>query len=254
MIISQVYGGGGGTGATYTNDFVELYNTTDQDIDITDWSIQYYSATGTAASVFVFPASTTIKKYCHYLIQCAGGNVGSTLQAPDASTTLIAMSASSGKVVLYNKSTAQTLADATNLTSVTGNAAYVDYVPYGATSTPVFGSSTVNLTATTSAIRKYSGGFVYTLNIGNDFEVTTPFPRNSDFTTQVVLPVTNLSVSASDGVIRITAEAGKIIELYNAVGQKLLAKQTISGLNSIPVADKGLVIVKIGNQIAKVVL
>ena len=26
LVISQVYGGGGNTGATYTNDFVEIYN------------------------------------------------------------------------------------------------------------------------------------------------------------------------------------------------------------------------------------
>ncbi len=29
LVISEVYGGGGNTGATYNNDFVELYNPTD---------------------------------------------------------------------------------------------------------------------------------------------------------------------------------------------------------------------------------
>ena len=64
----------------------------------------------------------------------------------------------------------------------------------------------------------------------------------------------SLSVSASDGLIRFTAESGRVIELYNAVGQKLLIKQTVDGLNSIPVSAKGLVVLKMGNQIAKVVL
>ncbi|MEI6554144.1 MAG: lamin tail domain-containing protein [Paludibacter sp.] len=64
----------------------------------------------------------------------------------------------------------------------------------------------------------------------------------------------SLSVSASDGIIRFTAESGQVMELYNAVGQKLLIKTTTAGLNSIPVAVKGLVVVKVGNQIAKVVL
>ena len=254
VIITQVYGGGGNTGATYINDFIELYNTTPANIDISGWSVQYYAATGTSASVYAFPTNTIIPANNHFLIQCgSGGSVGTALPTADASCSLN-MSTTAGKVVLYNVSTAQTLADATTLTSVTGKAAYVDYVPYGSTSTPVFGSFTVNLSATTAAIRKYSAGFVYTSNIGNDFSVATPNPRNSSIATQLIYPVLTFTVSASDGVIRFTAESGRTIELYNAVGQKLLIKQTVDGLNSIPVSAKGLVVLKMGNQITKVVL
>ena len=32
IVISQVYGGGGNAGATYTHDFIELYNPTDKDV------------------------------------------------------------------------------------------------------------------------------------------------------------------------------------------------------------------------------
>ena len=47
ITISQVYGGGGNSGATYTNDYVELYNPTTATVTITGWSLQYSAATGT---------------------------------------------------------------------------------------------------------------------------------------------------------------------------------------------------------------
>ncbi len=47
VVISQVYGGGGNSGAPYTNDFVELYNRGASAVSLAGWSIQYTSATGT---------------------------------------------------------------------------------------------------------------------------------------------------------------------------------------------------------------
>ena len=46
VTISQLYGGGGNTGATYSHDYVELYNPHTTPFDLTGWSIQYGSATG----------------------------------------------------------------------------------------------------------------------------------------------------------------------------------------------------------------
>jgi hypothetical protein len=46
VVISQVYGGGGNTGATHTNDFIELYNTTSAPVSLSGWTVQYASATG----------------------------------------------------------------------------------------------------------------------------------------------------------------------------------------------------------------
>ena len=62
--ISQVYGGGGNTGATYTNDFVELFNAGAASVDISGWSVQYASASGPSGTgnwtVAAIPASTTL--------------------------------------------------------------------------------------------------------------------------------------------------------------------------------------------------
>jgi len=44
IVISQVYGGGGNSGATYTNDFVELFNRGTTAVSLNGMSIQYASA------------------------------------------------------------------------------------------------------------------------------------------------------------------------------------------------------------------
>ena len=49
--VSQVYGGGGNAGATYTNDFIELFNAGAGSINLSGWSVQYASATGTSWQV-----------------------------------------------------------------------------------------------------------------------------------------------------------------------------------------------------------
>ena len=51
IVISQVYGGGGNTGATYKNDFIELFNAGGESVNITGWSVQYASAAGTTWAV-----------------------------------------------------------------------------------------------------------------------------------------------------------------------------------------------------------
>ena len=51
VVISEVYGGGGNTGAPYRNDFIELYNHGAASVDLSTWSVQYASATGTSWAV-----------------------------------------------------------------------------------------------------------------------------------------------------------------------------------------------------------
>ena len=67
VVISQVYGGGGNSGATFKNDFIELFNRGSADVDLAGWSVQYASATGTSWAAT--PLSGTIKPGQHYLVQ-----------------------------------------------------------------------------------------------------------------------------------------------------------------------------------------
>lgn len=39
IVISQVYGGGGNSGATYTNDFIELFNRGISPVSLAGWSV-----------------------------------------------------------------------------------------------------------------------------------------------------------------------------------------------------------------------
>ena len=48
VVVSQVFAGGGNAGATYTNDFVELFNRGASAVDLTGWTVQYASASSTS--------------------------------------------------------------------------------------------------------------------------------------------------------------------------------------------------------------
>jgi predicted extracellular nuclease len=94
IVISQVYGGGGNSGATLTNDFIELHNAGGASVDVTGWSVQYASASGTTWQVTTLRG--TIEPGGYYLVQEAKGNGGTQpLPAPDA-TGSIAMACRAG--------------------------------------------------------------------------------------------------------------------------------------------------------------
>ncbi len=41
VVISQVYGAGGNSGASFQNDFIELFNRGNATVDLTGWAVQY---------------------------------------------------------------------------------------------------------------------------------------------------------------------------------------------------------------------
>jgi predicted extracellular nuclease len=172
IVISQVYGGGGNSGAVYTNDFVELHNVGDCDVNVTGWYLQYASATGTT---WGSPTALTgvIKPGQFYLIQEAQGTGGTTpLPTPDAIGT-IPMSATNGKVAL---ATVSSLTGACPL-----GATVVDFVGFGTTPNCFegVGPTGTALTNSTSATRK-GGGCQDTDQNNADFDPpAAPTPRNS---------------------------------------------------------------------------
>ncbi len=170
VVVSEVYGGGGNSGATLTNDFIELYNRTASPIDLTGWSVQYASAGGTSWQVTSLSGSIPAGK--NYLVQEAAGSGGTTtLPAPDA-TGSIPMSATSGKVALVSSASALSGACPTG-------GGIIDFVGYGATASCFEGSGpTAGLSNTTSALRN-GGGATDTDNNASDFTVGTPDPHAS---------------------------------------------------------------------------
>jgi uncharacterized protein len=168
VVISQVYGGGGNSGATLKNDFIELYNRGTTDVDLGAWSVQYASTTGTSWQRTNLTGSIAAGGY--YLVQEDHGTGGTVdLPTPDATGT-IAMAAGAGKVALVQSQT--TIANGTSCPAST-----VDLVGYG-TSTNCFETGpTANLSNTTAALRKGNGA-TDTDNNSADFTVGAPNPRN----------------------------------------------------------------------------
>lgn len=170
IVISQVYGGGGNAGATWKNDFVELFNRGTTAIDVSTWSVQYAATGGTSwqrtnLSGLIAPGH-------YYLVQEVAGAGGTVnLPTPDAVGT-IAMAAGAGKVALVNVSTALS-------GSCPVGATIVDFVGYGTTTNCFEGSGpTAPLTNTTAALRANSG-CTDTDNNSSDFATGAPNPRNT---------------------------------------------------------------------------
>ncbi len=170
VTVSQVYGGGGNTGAPYNHDFIELYNHGTAAVTVTGWTVQYASATGSSWSTTALSGS--IAPGHHYLVQESAGTVGAALPTPDASGT-IAMSATAGKVALVTTTTALTCS--TGCATASG---VHDFVGYGTTASSAEGSPTGNLSNTTAALRNGAGA-ADTDHNSTDFTVGAALPRNS---------------------------------------------------------------------------
>lgn len=125
VVITEVYGGGGNSGAPYANDYIELTNLGTSAIDVTGWSVQYASAAGTTWTNKI-DLTGSVAPGAAYLIQGAsGGANGQALPTPDV-TGGINLSATAGKVALV--STTAPLTCGGSCASATG---VVDFVGFG---------------------------------------------------------------------------------------------------------------------------
>jgi len=172
--ISQVYAGGGNSGATYTNDFIEIFNEDVNPVDVTGWSVQYNSAgstTGNWQMTPICPVGPCVILPGHYfLVEEAAGNSGTTaLPVPNA-VGAINMGASSGKVALMNFAVAIS-------GQCPAGGTFVDLVGYGSANCSE-GSPAPGLGNTAAAIRRGNGCQDTDVNAG-DFVSTGPIPRNS---------------------------------------------------------------------------
>jgi hypothetical protein len=63
-----------------------------------------------------------------------------------------------------------------------------------------------------------------------------------------------LNLRVVGGGIVFDAVADQLVEVYNAVGQRIKSTVTVDGLNTVAVGNKGVILVKVGAQIQKVIL
>jgi DNA/RNA endonuclease G (NUC1) len=178
VVISQVYGGGGNSGATLKYDFVELHNTSSTTASLAGWSLQYASTTGTTWNNRV-NLSGSIPPGGFFLVQLQGGTSGTVdLPTPDlvanSTTGNINMAGAAGKIALVRTTT--------QLPSVAcpTSSDIVDLVGFGNGTNCFEGTvgPTLSLSVTNAAIRNGDGCTDLNDN-RNDFTIATAAPRNS---------------------------------------------------------------------------
>ncbi|WP_298750344.1 ExeM/NucH family extracellular endonuclease [uncultured Serinicoccus sp.] len=156
LVIDEVYGGGGNSGAVYTHDFVELVNSTEASIDLDGYAVSYYSSSGNLGDSC--DLTGTVEPGASFLVQQNPGSGGTTpLPDPDIECGA-SMSGSNGIVEL-------TLDDEV-----------VDLVGYGSATRFEGSAAAPGLSNTTSASRTDA---VDTDDNAADFTQGEPTPNGS---------------------------------------------------------------------------
>lgn len=171
VVIAEVYGGGGNSGAVYDADYVVLHNTSASSVTIDGWSLQYGSAAGSTWNNRI-TLSGMIAPGAHFLIRThnpAGNASGDPVPMPDQVGTNINMGGS-GKIALVSNS--DPLAGACPL----DDADLVDFVGFG-TATCYEGSAAAPAGSNSTALIRTA--CQDTDDNRADFTVGTPTPRSS---------------------------------------------------------------------------
>jgi len=185
IVVSQVYGGGGNSGAPFTHDFIELFNRGTSPASVDGWSLQYTSATGTgnfgSATNLITPLPTTTLAPGQYLLvqEATNAAVGAPLPTPDVTDdTPIAMAAGAGKVALVNTTTPLGCNGGSTPCPPAALAQIVDLVGYG-NANFFEGAGPAPAPSNTTAAIRGAGGCTDTDQNGTDFATAVPAPRNT---------------------------------------------------------------------------
>ena len=157
VVINEVYGGGGNKGAEFDSDFVELYNPTDQPIDVTGWKIEQRAVNNNVGNTHtltgVVPAKST------FLITSTPGSNGDAITDSDDTTATFNFSGKGAIAVLLD-----------------ANNTEVDLLGWGGASRAE-GTAAAG-TANATSIQRTTLG-VDTDNNAADFVVAAPTPSGS---------------------------------------------------------------------------
>ncbi len=225
IVISEVYGGGGGATAVYINDFVELKNIGTTVQTLNGASLQYAATAGTFNSYVALPSITLNpgQKYLIEMVPSTPATAGAALPTADFQATTntsltngntynggFNMAAANGKVALSK--------DLTQVSSPSG-ANVLDFVGYG-TANAFEGTGAAPALDTASSATRAGGD---TNDNAADFVKATPTPENSS------------TLSTSDV----------------AKGKATLVKNSLVG-NELQFAAKGdIKIVNVNGQVVK---
>jgi hypothetical protein len=202
VVVSQIYGGGGNSGAIFRNDYVELFNAGTGAVDLSGWTIQYATAAGTTWQSTSL--SGTIAPGRYYLIQLASNSdVGAVLPSADATGTTN-VGATSGKIALVRD--AAVLTCGASAGSCAADPRVEDLVGYGDASDFEGSGSAPGLSNTSAALRA-NDGCTDTADNAADFTAGTPAPRNS------ASPARSCTSAPSPGSVSVDLDVGSVLSV-----------------------------------------
>lgn len=242
IVINEVFGGGGGSGATLKNDFVELINNGNSTVTLSGAFLQYGSATSTtaitASNIQALP-DIILNPGQIFLIQEASGTGGTVnLPTPDfAPATTLNFGQSAGKLFLTSNNTSVAAAGQSNI---------IDSVSWG-TGAVWSETSPAPATSVTTSISRASGG-VDTNNNSVDFTAGTPTPTNSSGQTLAVGEISKSKINLVKNTIVkdvVTFGAKANVQVVNLNGQVLKSTSVDNG-DSLDISSlsKGVYIIK----------
>jgi hypothetical protein len=190
---------------------------------------------------------------------------GSNGVAYDILYVLSATSATAGTIAKYSLVSGSWT---TNGTYTTGFGGFGLCASYNSGSANLYVTSGTGATTANNVIKLVdASGYNSSINITTANNITLftaatgtilkgiAFAPNANGPSALSITKNNLlSITKENDNLIFSATAGESVEVYNSVGQKLVQKPAVEGQNSIPVSAKGVVLVKVGNRLAKVML
>lgn len=172
MRISQLYTRGGEAGATYQNDFVEIFNRSNSSIDMKGWSLVIISFEGSTQQAIgvTFNNTFSIPAGTHLSFRFRGnGSNGQPTPGEFPIIDDISLGSTSGQITLLPPG--QSMPTGCPATS----SAVADFVGYG--STTCSEGSLAPVPASNKSLMRINGGCTDTGNNFNDFPFADPVPR-----------------------------------------------------------------------------
>jgi predicted extracellular nuclease len=182
LVISQVYGGGGNTGAPLPADYIEIFNRGTDSAPLGGKSLQYASATGTGnlganATQLTELPDVTLAPGHYFLVQEAPNTV--TLPGADfADTSAINLAAGAGKVALATGTSSLGCNGTPNACDAAAQERIVDLVGYG-NANFFEGSGAAPTASNTASVSRAGNGCQDSDDNAADFTAGAPTPRNS---------------------------------------------------------------------------
>ena len=180
--ISQIYSRGGEAGATFQNDYIELFNRGQTNVDINGWSLNISNFSGVPPNIqisssairFFNPAGIILTPGSHFLIKFgATGSNGQPIINADINLGPVPISDTGSQIALLGKDKTLAFGFCPAAPDLTGTV--VDYVGYGIA---ICAEGTVTLAPPPNkALMRAGNGCTDNNDNLEDFSFATPNPR-----------------------------------------------------------------------------